>query len=80
MGRYKFRISLNYLISLLLHPSIHSWITLFSFNSLKPENVLLDSNGYIKLADFGLSELDVTSPTLTKVCGTPEYVCPDMLF
>lgn len=52
----------------------------FTNFSLKPENVLLDSEGYIKLTDFGLSEIDVVAPNLIKVCGTPEYVAPEMLF
>ncbi|KAL4494602.1 hypothetical protein ABPG72_004504 [Tetrahymena utriculariae] len=50
------------------------------YRDLKPENILLDENGYIKLTDFGLSEVEVVSPTLDKICGTPEYVSPEMLF
>lgn len=42
--------------------------------------MLLDSNGYIKLTDFGLSELNVVENNLKKLCGTPEYVSPEMLF
>lgn len=47
--------------------------------SLKPENILLDGKGYVKLTDFGLSETNVVAPTLMKICGTPEFMAPEML-
>jgi serine/threonine protein kinase len=47
---------------------------------LKPENVLVDLDGHIKLTDFGLCRLDFTDQDLsTSLCGSPEYMCPEML-
>jgi serum/glucocorticoid-regulated kinase 2 len=48
--------------------------------SLKPENILLDKDGYIRLTDFGLSKKGVKSDKdAFSVCGTPEYLAPEIL-
>jgi len=47
------------------------------YRDLKPENILVDEQGYIKLTDFGLSSMGVER--LTSICGTYEYIAPEML-
>jgi protein kinase A len=44
---------------------------------LKTENILIDHNGYLKLADFGFAKR-VPSRTWT-VCGTSEYMAPEIV-
>ena len=49
------------------------------YRDLKPENILLDSKGHIKLADFGLSKVLGTNDKAFSVCGTPEYLAPEIV-
>ncbi|KAJ3333239.1 hypothetical protein HDU76_010245 [Blyttiomyces sp. JEL0837] len=46
------------------------------YRDIKLENMLIDSEGHIKLIDFGLATTEESSTTL---CGTPQFSAPEVL-
>lgn len=49
------------------------------YRDIKPENILIDIDGHVKIADFGLSKIIPQRQRSHSFCGSPEYMCPEIL-
>jgi calcium-dependent protein kinase len=63
----------------LLHAVNHMHSLGICHRDIKPENCLLDSEGDLRLIDFGLSSNYFPAQKMTKIVGTPYYMAPEVL-
>jgi serine/threonine protein kinase len=55
----------------------HLALKSMGYRDLKPENALVDSDGYLKMIDMGFAKV-IKGKSYT-FCGTPEYMAPEII-
>ncbi|XP_019174212.1 PREDICTED: CBL-interacting serine/threonine-protein kinase 7-like [Ipomoea nil] len=60
---------------------ILTWESFLTHCDIKPQNLLLDKDGNLKISDFGLSALpeQIRNGLLHTACGTPAYTAPEVM-
>ena len=49
------------------------------YRDIKPENLVLDADGYCVIIDFGFAKQLTSSAKTYTLCGTPQYLAPEIV-
>ena len=78
LGRFPPNVSRFYIAEIICALEyVHS--TGFIYRDLKPENILLDHEGHVKMVDFGFAKQLREGEMTYTLCGSKEYVAPEVL-
>jgi len=50
-----------------------------AYRDIKPENMVIHKDGHVMLTDFGLAKHVEKGAKTYSFCGTPEYICPEII-
>jgi len=76
-GRFANDVALFYITEIILSIR-HLHKQEIVYRDLKPENLLIDKEGHIKITDFGFAK-ELTNDRTYTLCGTPEYLAPEII-
>lgn len=63
----------------IVHGLAHCHCRSVLHRDIKLDNILMDSDGGIKICDFGVSRLITKNQVIKEQCGTPAYLAPEII-